>query len=122
MLNCITIQGRLVRNIEFKTTTNGASVANFCIANDISFPKTTNFINCVAWRKTAEFVEKWFHKGDLILITGSLTIREWTGKDGNKRHEPEIQVREIDFCGKSEGGSSLDVFQSIDDSDEELPF
>lgn len=123
MLNSFCVQGRLVRDVVFKETPNGTNVANFTIANETAFPRQTNFFNCVAWRKNAEFVDRYFKKGDLINITGSLTIKEWTDRNGVKRHEPEVQVKEVDFCGKSEA-KSPDVFQEIpvDDDEEELPF
>lgn len=123
MLNCFTVQGRLVRNVELKATPNGTSVANFCIANEIKFPKSTSFFNCVAWRQTAEFAEKWFKKGDLVIVEGSVYIKEWTDRNGVKRHEPEIQVRDLNFCGKSESNPSPEVaFQPMDDDEDILPF
>lgn len=123
MLNHIDMQGRLVRNVELKATPNGTSVANFCIANETKFPKSTSFFNCVAWRQTAEFAEKWFKKGDLIVVEGSITIKEWTDRNGVKRHEPEIQVKDLHFGGKNESSQSPDVpFQPMENDDEELPF
>lgn len=95
MLNHITVMGRLTRDPEYKVTGNSTSVCNFTVACDRDFgaqggEKETDFIDCVAWRKTAEFVTKYFTKGQLIVVSGRLQIRPWTDKDGNKRRSAEI--------------------------------
>ena len=90
MLNHITIMGRLTRDPESRATGAGTTVANFSVAVERDFSgqdgeKKTDFINCVAWRKTAEFVTKYFTKGSMIAVSGRLEMRDWTDKDGNKR-------------------------------------
>lgn len=91
MLNHIDIMGRLVRDPELRVTGNGISVANFSVAVDRDFSgkeggeKETDFIDCTAWRKTAEFVSKYFTKGRMIVVSGRLQTSSYTDKDGNKR-------------------------------------
>lgn len=91
MLNHIDIMGRLVRDPEYRTTGSGISVANFTIAVDRDFgnkdggEKETDFIDCTAWRKTAEFVTKYFTKGRMIVVSGRLQASSYTDKEGNKR-------------------------------------
>lgn len=94
MLNHIVIMGRLVRDPEYRATGNGTSCCNFTVAVDRDFSndgkKETDFIDCVAWRKTAEFVTKYFQKGSMIVLSGRLQIRNWNDKEGNKRRSAEI--------------------------------
>ena len=91
MLNHITIMGRLTRDPELRRTGSGVAVASFTVAVDRDFggrdggEKETDFIDCVAWRQTGEFVSKYFTKGSMIVVSGRLQIRSWTDKDGNKR-------------------------------------
>lgn len=104
MLNSIIIMGRLVADPVVRQTQNNISVASFRIACDRenvqqNAEQKADFIDCVAWRKTAEFVNRYFTKGKPILIQGRLQIRPWTDKDGNKRTSTEILVNSIDFCG-----------------------
>ena len=103
MLNHIDIMGRLVANPELRHTGNGIPVCSFRIACDRNNPpegsQKADFIDCVAWRKTGEFVQKYFIKGKPILISGRLQIRDWTDKDGNARKATEIVVEEAHFCG-----------------------
>lgn len=107
MLNHIVIMGRLTRDPEMRKTGSGIAVANFTVAVDRDFngqdgQKETDFIDCVAWRKTAEFVQKYFSKGKMIAVAGRLQVRSWTDKDGNKRRTAEIQADNIYF-GESKG-------------------
>ena len=107
MLNHIVIMGRLTRDPEMRKTGSGIAVANFTVAVDRDFSgqdgqKETDFIDCVAWRKTAEFVQKYFSKGKMIAVSGRLQVRSWTDKDGNKRRTAEIQADNIYF-GESKG-------------------
>lgn len=107
MLNHIVIMGRLTRDPEMRKTGSGVAVANFTVAVDRDFSgqdgqKETDFIDCVAWRKTAEFVQKYFSKGKMIAVSGRLQVRSWTDKDGNKRRTAEIQADNIYF-GESKG-------------------
>lgn len=95
MLNHITIMGRLTRDPELRRTGNGTAVASFTVAVDRDRApegqeKETDFIDCVAWRSTGEFVSKYFTKGRMIVVSGRLQIRSWTDKEGNKRRSAEI--------------------------------
>lgn len=112
-LNFIGIQGRLVRDPEMRRTGSGISVGNFTVAVDRDFKgqdgnKETDFIDCVAWRGTAEILSKYFRKGSMATVTGRMQSRKWTDKDGNKRTAWEIQVEHLYFgeSKKSEGGST----------------
>ena len=107
MLNHIVVMGRMVRDPEMRRTGSGIAVANFTVAVDRDFngqdgQKETDFIDCVAWRKSAEFVQKYFTKGKMIAVSGRLQIRGWTDKDGNKRRTAEIQADSCYF-GESKG-------------------
>lgn len=103
MLNTITIIGRLVRDPELRRTGSGTAVTNFTVAVDRDFaPKDggereTDFIDCVAWRQTGEFVSKYFSKGKLIVVHGRLEIRNWTDNDGNKRRSAEVNATNVYF-------------------------
>ena len=96
MLNHIVIMGRLTRDPELRRTGSGIAVASFTVAVDRDFggrdggEKETDFIDCVAWRQTGEFVSKYFTKGRMIVVSGRLQIRNWTDKDGNKRRTAEV--------------------------------
>ena len=115
MLNHITIMGRLTRDPELRRTGSGIAVASFTVAVDRDFggrdggEKETDFIDCVAWRQTGEFVSKYFTKGRMIVVSGRLQIRSWTDKDGNKRRTAEVVADNCYFGDSkrdSEGGSS----------------
>ena len=115
MLNHIVIMGRLVRDPELRRTGTGIAVASFRVAVDRDFvPKDggerkADFIDCVAWRQTGEFISKYFTKGRMIVVDGRLEMRDWTDKDGNKRTSAEIVVANAYFGDSkrdSEGGSS----------------
>ena len=103
MLNQIVIMGRLTRDPELRRTGSGLAVANFTVAVDRDWPnketgeKETDFIDCVAWRHTGEFVSKYFSKGSMIVVSGRLQIRGWTDKDGNKRKSAEIVADNVYF-------------------------
>ena len=115
MLNHIVIMGRLTRDPELRRTGTGIAVASFTVAVDRDFSgrdggeKETDFIDCVAWRQTGEFVSKYFTKGSMIVVSGRLQIRSWTDKDGNKRRTAEVVADNVYF-GESrrsnEGNSS----------------
>lgn len=94
MLNHIVIMGRLTRDPELRRTGSGAAVASFTVAVDRDFAqngqKETDFLDCIAWRQTGEFVSKYFTKGRMIVVSGRLQIKSWTDKDGNKRKSAEI--------------------------------
>ena len=95
MLNHITIMGRLTRDPECRRTGSGTPVTSFTVAVDRDFSsqdgqKETDFIDCVAWRSTAEFVHNYFSKGRMIVVSGRLQIRTWKDKDGNNRRTAEV--------------------------------
>ena len=114
MLNHITIMGRLTRDPELRRTGSGIAVASFTVAVDRDFggrdggEKETDFIDCVAWRQTGEFVSKYFTKGRMIVVSGRLQIRSWNDKDGNKRRTAEVVADNCYFgdSNKREGDSS----------------
>lgn len=130
MLNHIVIMGRLGRDPELRRTQSGVAVATFNVAVDRDFKdkatgqRATDWITCVAWRSTAEFVEKYFAKGSQVLVAGRLQMRDWTDKDGNKRISAEVQAENVYFAGaKTEGGQrELPEFEVMDDDDPDLPF
>ncbi len=120
MLNHITIMGRLTRDPELRRTGSGIAVASFTVAVDRDFggrdggERETDFIDCVAWRQTGEFVSKYFTKGRMIVVSGRLQIRSWTDKDGNKRRTAEVVADNCYFgdskrdadSGSSYGGNT----------------
>ena len=114
MLNHITIMGRLTRDPELRRTGSGVAVASFTLAVDRDFsPKDggereTDFIDCVAWRQTGEFVSKYFTKGRMAVVSGRLQIRSWTDKDGNKRRTAEVVADNVYFgdSRKEESGNA----------------
>ena len=103
MLNHITIMGRLTRDPELRRTGSGIAVASFTLAVDRDFGKNdngereTDFIDCVAWRQTGEFVSKYFTKGRMAVVSGRLQIRNWNDKDGNKRRSAEVVADNVYF-------------------------
>ena len=110
MLNHIVIMGRLTRDPELRRTGSGVAVASFSLAVDRDFaPKDggereTDFIDCVAWRQTGEFVSKYFTKGRMAVVSGRLQIRSWTDKDGNKRRSAEVVADNVYFGDSKPGG------------------
>lgn len=143
MLNMVVIMGRITADPELRTTQSGLSVTSFSVAVDRGYVKDggerqTDFINCVAWRQNADFITRYFSKGSMIAITGSLQQRSYTDKDGNKRTAYEVIVDRASFCGsKAESGTSNAVkndapasfsnvdtgdFEEISMSDDDLPF
>ena len=146
MLNHITLMGRLTRDPELRRTGTGVAVASFTLAVDRDFggrdggERETDFIDCVAWRSTAEFVEKYFTKGRMAVVSGRLQIRKWTDKDGNKRTAAEVVADNVYFgdskkeasSGESYGGNNggyaqpasapAHDFAMLEDDDAKLPF
>ena len=115
MLNHIAIMGRLTRDPELRRTGSGLPVASFTVAVDRDFGKNengekeTDFIDCVAWRNTAEFVSKYATKGRMVAVSGRLQIRGWTDKDGNKRRTAEVVADNVYFGDSrrdAEGGNA----------------
>lgn len=143
MLNKVVIMGRLTRDPEYRTTATGTSVVNFSVAVDRDFSgqsgeKETDFINCVAWRKTAEFVTKHFMKGSMIVVAGRLQVSSWTDDTGNKRQKCEVVADNVYF-GESKRSRDADIgadssayapqpavpatnFVTLEGPDEQLPF
>ena len=153
MLNHITIMGRLTRDPELRYTQSQTPVASFTLAVDRDFgsrdggEKQTDFIVCVAWRQTAEFVSKYFTKGSMAVVSGRLQIRDWTDREGGKRRSAEVVVDNMYFgesrrrdgdsgdsrsssysnygnsgsAGKS-SAPAASAFSELDDGDGELPF
>lgn len=103
MLNHITIMGRLTRDPELRRTGSGLAVASFSVACERDFPskdtgeREVDFINCVAWRQTGEFVSKYFTKGSMIVVSGRLQIRNWTDDNGIKRTIAEVVADNVYF-------------------------
>ena len=112
MLNCAVIMGRLVADPELRTTTSGISVTSFRVAVDRNFvrqgeERQADFIDVVAWRQTAEFVSRFFRKGSMIAVQGSIQTRNYEDRQGNKRTAVEIVADNVSFCGsKSESGTT----------------
>ena len=141
MLNHITVMGRMTRDPETRYTRNNTPVCSFTLAverdrKNEDGSRTTDFIDCVAWRSTAEFVSKYFRKGSMAVAAGRLQLRDWTDKDGNKRRQAEILCENVYFGeSKSTGGGLYQYgydnegqkygespFNEIGDEDGELPF
>lgn len=114
MLNVVAIMGRLVADPELRTTGNGINVCSFRIACDRNFvqqgqERQADFIDVVAWRQSAEFICKYFQKGSLIAVEGSLQSRQYQDKNGNKRTAVEVLANQINFAGgKKPGGQPVD--------------
>ena len=135
MLNVCTIMGRLTREPELRRTGSGIAVASFTVAVDRDFggrdggERETDFIDCVAWRQTGEFVAKHFTKGSMIVVSGRLQIRSWTDKDGNKRRTAEVvadncyfgEAKKADTAAPSAAQPAAQ-FTMLDDDDAALPF
>lgn len=123
MLNHITIMGRIGTDIELRKTGSGVSVASFTVAVDRDFKtggeKETDWIECVAWRQTGEFIQKYFAKGRMIVLSGRLQTRNWEDKEGKKRMAYEIVVDSAYFGDSKTEGQK---FAPIDEPDEQLPF
>ncbi len=97
--------GRLTADPELRTTPNGTSAATFTIAVDRNYKgqdgkAPTDFINCFAWRQTAEFIKRYFSKGSMICVVGNIQTRSYTAQDGSKRFVTEVCVDEVQFTGE----------------------
>lgn len=128
MLNHIDIMGRLTKDVELRRTSSGVAVASFTLAVDRDFSKDfeieTDFIDCVAWRNTAEFANKYFAKGGMAVVSGRLQIRTWKDKENNNRRTAEIVVDNMYF-GESKKDSSEPTrnnFDQLEDDDVVCPF
>lgn len=131
-MNKVILKGRLTATPELKKTATDIYVTDFSVAVNRRFNKEqTDFINCQAWRQTAEFITKYFTKGQEILVVGELHIEKWD-KDGETRYSTRVVVDEVDFCGNKENNKSqkdIDTntedfanFTPVEDSTEDLPF
>lgn len=118
MLNHIVIMGRLVRDPELRRTGSGVAVTSFTVAVDRDFgnrengERETDFIDCVAWRQTGEFVSKYFAKGRMAVVSGRLQIRNWTDKEGNKRRSAEIVADNVYFGDSKRDGDSGSTYSA----------
>lgn len=124
-MNIVILTGRLVNDPDIRYTQTGKAVGSFKIANDIGYgdKKKTNFPNCVAWDKTAEFLGNYFHKGSPILIQGELQTRSYDKQDGTKAYVTEVNVRNIEFMGgKKEEKADTSSMGSELPPDEIIPF
>ena len=116
MLNHITIMGRLTRDPELRRTGSGVAVSSFAVAVDRDFggrdggEKETDFIDCVAWRQTGEFLSKYFTKGRMIVVSGRLQIRSWTDKDGNKRRTADVVADNCYFGDSKRDGDGGNTY------------
>ena len=111
MLNSVIIMGRLTADPELRTTPNGLSVTSFTVAVDRNYKsgdeRQTDFISVVAWRGTADFVTRFFKKGQMIAVQGSLQVRNYEDKNGNKRTAYDVVADNVSFCGsKNESGNN----------------
>ena len=134
MLNTVNLMGRLTHDPEMRKTGSGKSVANFSlaverdIASAVTGKRETDFIDCVAWDKTAEFICQWFSKGSMAVVTGRLQVRNWEDQNGNKRKTVEVTVTSCYFGSSKKDTASpaaapvavpVDDFSEI--TDDELP-
>lgn len=142
MINTVALTGRLTYEPELKSTPSGVSVIRFQIACDRKYQaqgqeRQADFIDCIAWRSTAEFISRYFNKGDMIGIEGSIQTSNYTDKNGNKRKQVEVLTDNVSFCGSKQQSNSnpnLNVapptyasadnsdFEEIVDDDDDLPF
>ena len=148
MLNHITIMGRLTRDPELRRTGSGIAVASFTLAVDRDFTdkqsgeKETDFIDCVAWRQTGEFVSKYFTKGRMAVVSGRLQVRKWQNKEGENRYSTEVVADNVYFgdskkeesngnsYGQQNAGYNTPAYPAtpasdfalLDDDDAQLPF
>ena len=127
MFNHIILQGRLVRDIEVRNTNTQIPVATFTLAVERDYvtgtERTVDFFDIVAWRKTAEFAQKYFGKGSLMIVDGTLQTRKWEDKNGNSRVNWEVIANHIYFgdSKRQETKEPKPDFEEVND-DEELPF
>lgn len=130
MFNKVILAGNIASDVELKKTPNGFSVLSFSIAVNDNGKENVNFFSVTCWRQTAEFVSRWFKKGDSILVCGKLNNRKWEDRQGNKRTTTEIVADEVSFAGRKEKNDSLPTYGDIKDtkgfeelgSEDELPF
>ena len=143
MINTVALMGRLTYEPELQVTKSGVSVIRFTIACDRNYSakgeeRKADFIDCIAWRQTAEFISRYFHKGSMIAVEGSIQTENYTDKDGNRKKQVQVVANNVSFCGskaENEGGSQAysqpapsyanadnSDFEEIVDDDDDLPF
>ena len=134
MLNNIILQGRLTRDPEMQATANGVSRATFALAceQDYKNPngeRDTDFFEVVAWRNTADFVQRYFSKGQMVVVRGRLQTQQWTAQDGSKRKTVQIVAENVYFCGTNNAsGQATEQPAAVEEQApvpveiEELPF
>lgn len=122
MLNNTTIQGRFTRDLELKHTQNGIAICSFSFAWNERYgeKESTLFLNCVAYRSTAEFISKYFGKGDMAIVEGKLMSRSYE-KDGEKKYITELIVDKIHFCGNKKTDEPKTLYREVEQCDD-LPF
>lgn len=132
MINKVILMGRLTREPELRHLEMDKSVCGFTIAIDNGYGdnKRTDFVNCVAWNKTAEFVTKYFTKGKMIIVIGRIATRSWETQDGHKRYVTEVIANEVNFgetkaarqTGTQQSMQDDNGFIPLDENDDDLPF
>ena len=135
MLNKVILMGRLTRDIELRSTPQGTSTCSFSLAVNRNFvregeERKADFINCVAWRQTAEFISKYFSKGSLMALEGSIQTRSWEDDDGKTRYATEVIVSQVYFAeskkdrqsNTSDASSLPEGFSPMGNDDDDLPF
>ena len=129
-INIVACTGRLVRDPEVKKTQSGVSYASFCIAVDRQYrtgeEKQADFIDCVAWRSSADFLGKYFHRGDTVGVSGHLQVRQWETDDGQRRKNMEVVADNVSFVGggkkTADTQEQKDGFELLPNEDGDLPF
>ena len=124
MMNIAILQGRLVQDPQVRRTDSGKTCTSFTLAVDRDQKdRQADFLDCVAWQQTGDFVGKYFLKGDPILIQGSLQNRSWQDKQGNKRTKTEVIAARVWFCGgKPKPAPDSMAYSLLEETDEKLPF
>lgn len=131
MLNKVMLHGRLGEKPELKTTSGGVTMARFSIAVDRDFKnqdgnRECDWFNVTAWRNQAEFVSKWFDKGDQIIVDGRLQARSYTAQDGSKRNAVDVIAEHVHFCGRrnkdTDPSANMAELGFRQTEDDDLPF
>ena len=124
MLNSVNLQGRLVRDPDLRDTAAGKKLATFTLAVDKA-KDATDFIDCQAFDRTAETIGKYVHKGDMIVVSGRLSINLWKDKEGKNRKDCRVTVYDVNFCGSRKAETQetkQTTFEDLSGDDGELPF
>lgn len=124
MMNIAILQGRLVQDPQVRRTDSGKTCTSFTLAVERDYGEhQADFLDCVAWQQTGDFVGKYFLKGDPILIQGCLQNRSWEDKQGNKRTKTEVIAARVWFCGgKPKPTPDPMAYPLLEETDEKLPF